>query len=179
MQKMVLAVIGGIIALLVVSLSSQNARAIPAFARKYQTSCLTCHTFFPHLTAVGEAFRLNGYKLPDDELYVKDKPVSMGAEAYKKMFPDAVWPSDIPGLPPIAILVNSSITDNFSGPDKKNLQFDLPSDASILAAGTMGSKVSFFTELAFDNTDNSSEVNAWLMYQGLGSSFLGACRLLI
>jgi hypothetical protein len=173
MKKMVLAVLGGLFVVILFSLSSQNARAIPAFARKYQTSCLTCHAIFPHLTAVGEAFRMNGYKLPNDELYVKDKPVSMGAEAYKKMFPNAVWPSDIPGLPPIAILVNSSITNNLSGPDKKKLKFNLPSDASILAAGNMDRNLSFFTELAFDNSDNSSEVNAWLMYQGLGSSFLG------
>lgn len=27
----------------------------------------------------------------------------MGAEAYKKVFPEVIWPSKIPGLPPLAI----------------------------------------------------------------------------
>jgi hypothetical protein len=42
--------------LLVVALSlavAAPARAIPAFARKYGTSCLTCHTVYPKLTPFG------------------------------------------------------------------------------------------------------------------------------
>ena len=34
-----------------------SANAIPAFARKYETSCQTCHTGFPKLNPFGEAFR--------------------------------------------------------------------------------------------------------------------------
>ncbi len=173
MKKMSLASYVGILTGFLMLLSVHNVWAIPAFARKYQTSCVTCHAPFPTLTAVGESFRLNGYKLPNDELYVKDKPVSMGAEAYKKMFPDSVWPSDIPWMPPVSILVNSNITTNFNGPETKKTKFNLPSDASILAAGTLGDDISFFTELAFDNADSSSKVNAWLMYQGLGSKLFG------
>src|SRR5512135_263725 len=84
-----------------VTLLPQDAAAIPAFARKYKTACMTCHTVWPKLSAVGESFRLLGYRLPEtDELYVKDQPVSMGAEQYKKLFPNSIWPSDIPGMPP-------------------------------------------------------------------------------
>ena len=36
---------------------------IPAFARMYRTSCSTCHTAAPKLNVLGEAFRLNGYRL--------------------------------------------------------------------------------------------------------------------
>jgi hypothetical protein len=72
--------------------NSDNADAIPAFARKYKTSCVLCHAPFPRLTAMGEAFRLNGYKIPEgDEIYVKEEPVSLGAEAYKKVFPEDIW----------------------------------------------------------------------------------------
>jgi hypothetical protein len=38
---------------------SRPAAAIPAFARKYGTSCQTCHTIFPKLNPFGEAFRRN------------------------------------------------------------------------------------------------------------------------
>ena len=42
-------------ALLVAASASAPARAIPSFARKYGTSCLTCHTVYPKLTPFGEA----------------------------------------------------------------------------------------------------------------------------
>ena len=35
--------VGGVLVVLAVTVAGP-ARAIPAFARKYQTSCLTCHT---------------------------------------------------------------------------------------------------------------------------------------
>ena len=34
-----------------------QANGIPAFARKYQTSCTTCHDSFPHLNDFGKAFK--------------------------------------------------------------------------------------------------------------------------
>lgn len=173
MKKLLLFLCTGITAAIFILLSCQTASAIPAFARKYQTSCMTCHAPYPRLNAVGQSFRLNGYRFPDDELYVKDKPVSMGAEAYKKMFPESIWPSDIPGLPPLAVVVNNAVNYNFSGPDKKKLTFDLPTDASLVGAGTMGDNVSFFAEFAVDNSDNSSQVNAWLMYHSLGGEVIG------
>ena len=64
-------------ALLVVVLPGRAA-AIPAFARKYQTSCQTCHIVFPKLNAFGEAFRLRGYHMPaETEEMVKQKPVGL------------------------------------------------------------------------------------------------------
>ena len=41
-------------------------QAFPIFARKYETSCQTCHTIFPKLNAFGEAFRLKGYRMPGE-----------------------------------------------------------------------------------------------------------------
>ena len=43
---------------------ASHAWAIPAFARKYKTGCVTCHTIFPKLTPFGEQFRRNGYRFP-------------------------------------------------------------------------------------------------------------------
>lgn len=84
-----------------------RAAAIPAFARKYETSCLTCHTVYPRLTPFGEAFRRNGYRFPGvDSDYVKQGPIVMGQEATKKTFPKSVWPSSIPASVPLAIGVN-------------------------------------------------------------------------
>lgn len=40
-------------------------QAIPAFARKYQVSCSTCHAPFPRLKPFGEDFAAAGFKMPD------------------------------------------------------------------------------------------------------------------
>jgi len=83
------------------------ASAIPAFARKYGTSCLTCHTVYPKLTPFGEAFRRNGYRFPGvDSDFVKQETVPLGQEANKKTFPRSVWPATIPSSLPVAIGFN-------------------------------------------------------------------------
>lgn len=91
---------------------SKRADAVPVFARKYRTSCTTCHwATFPALNPFDKAFKNNGYRFPeDDEVYVKDTPMAMGGEHWKKLFPKALWPSDIPYLPPISLLVTSDFT---------------------------------------------------------------------
>ncbi len=40
-----------------------DAGAIPAFARKYRVSCSLCHRPFPRLSAFGEQFAANGFRL--------------------------------------------------------------------------------------------------------------------
>jgi hypothetical protein len=41
-----------------------DAHAIPAFARRYRTTCATCHAPFPRLTPFGEQFAANGFAMP-------------------------------------------------------------------------------------------------------------------
>src|SRR5438477_1788673 len=81
--------------------SVPTASAVPAFSRKYHTSCQTCHVIFPKLNPFGEAFRLNGYRLPGETPdQVKQTPVSLGAEAYERLWPKMVYPSTLPGNVP-------------------------------------------------------------------------------
>ena len=89
---------------ILLSIGVGPASAVPVFSRKYQTSCMTCHTVFPKLNPFGEAFRLNGYRLPaQTEDQIKEKPVSLGADAYKRLWPKMVYPSDLPGGAPFAL----------------------------------------------------------------------------
>ena len=39
-----------------------EALAIPTFARRYATSCATCHQAWPRLNSVGESFRISGFR---------------------------------------------------------------------------------------------------------------------
>ena len=85
-----------------------TASAIPAFARLYGTSCMTCHIDFPKLNDFGKAFKDAGFQFPkDEEADIKIPPVLLGAEAQKQNFPKSVWPGTIPGIPPIGLRFNS------------------------------------------------------------------------
>lgn len=172
MKKMIFWSLILTVSFLFVELFPGDAEAIPAFARKYKTSCVTCHGTFPRLTALGEAFRLNGYKMPDgDELYVKDQPVSMGAAAYKKVFPEAVWPSDIPGMPPISIRVIGDLEYDIGddGNDRDNpYKVEFPHEVEIFVAGSFGESMSFFGEIEFEEPNNSEiTLKAWLMWEDI------------
>jgi len=146
-----------------VSLNVPSASAIPAFARKYETSCQTCHTGFPKLNPFGEAFRLNGYRMPKEtEDQIKIKPVSLGAEAYKRMWPNAIYPSDLPGQVPLAMNIKmasvyaSSLDDSGRTVTKNDFQF--PQEANLFSAGTLGEHMSFFGEVTWgEQPDGSSE----------------------
>lgn len=129
----------------------RNAYAIPAFARKYQTSCQTCHVAAPALTPFGEAFRQNGYRFPggNDAAMTKVPPVSMGAEGYKKLWPHAVWPAEIPGMPPIAILLES--TTEYDHATKTVTFGNMGGEVEILAAGTLDEHFSFWGGFEFAN----------------------------
>src|SRR5215472_17000335 len=81
--------------------------SIPAFARQYQTSGVTCHSDFPKLNDFGKAFKDAGFKFPtDDETFLKVPPTMLGSPAQKDLFPHTVWPGTIPGLPPIGLRMN-------------------------------------------------------------------------
>ncbi|MGC8580481.1 MAG: hypothetical protein ACP5JP_10015 [bacterium] len=51
---------------------SDNALAIPAFARKYGFTCTMCHTAYPKLNDFGQRFRDNGYQIPGQEGFEKN-----------------------------------------------------------------------------------------------------------
>ncbi len=141
------------------------AQAVPAFARKYQTSCQTCHVIFPKLNAFGEAFRLRGYRMPNEtEDLVKEKPVSLGAPAYKRLWPKAVWPGELPGTVPLAVNVkfadaNSSTLNEDLSVTKVSNDLQFPQEVNLFGAGTLGDRLSFFTELTVgENPDASAAI---------------------
>jgi len=150
--------VGLVLALVVLWTATTPALAIPAFARKYGTSCQTCHIAFPALTPFGEAFRLNGYRFPEgaDPSMTKQESISMGSEGYKKMWPNAVWPGDIPGLPPLSVVVESEVVN--SREDKTTSFGDLGGEFALLTGGTLGDNVSFYGEVEAAREDGESSI---------------------
>jgi hypothetical protein len=169
-----------VLSLVVIALlgMAATAEAVPAFARKYQTSCQTCHAMFPKLNAFGEAFRLRGYRMPGqtDDM-VKEKPVSLGAPAYKRLWPEAIWPGEISSAVPLAInmklasVSTSTLNDDGSVTRIHNdLQF--PQELNIFGAGTLGDHVSYLGEVTFGaNPDGSVSVDLEHAHIGFDSPF--------
>jgi hypothetical protein len=151
------------VSLIVLWAGVSPAGAVPVFSRKYGTSCVTCHTIFPKLNPFGEAFRLNGYRMPKElEEQLKQPQVSLGSESYKKIWPKAVAPSDLPGFAPFAMNVKmttlyQSIVDASGRQTIKN-DFQFPQEVNIFTAGTLGEHFGFFGEVTFgQNPDGSVE----------------------
>jgi hypothetical protein len=138
----------------VVLTSVPRSYAIPAFSRKYQTSCTTCHNNYPELNDFGEAFKKNGFKFPkDDEVFVKEPPVMLGSKAQKEAFPGAVYPGEIPGSLPIAFRYEGAMNVNSSQPKPVQTggfvpRTDLfgPNTFTIISAGSFGPNISFWID---------------------------------
>ncbi len=104
--------IAALCAAMTVLLLAGQAQAIPAFARRYETSCQTCHVAFPKLTPFGEAFRRNAYRFPGggDATAEKEEPLPLGNDAMKDRYPAAVWPGQVARQLPLSLLVDGKMT---------------------------------------------------------------------
>ena len=157
----------------------QPVYAIPAFSRQYGTSCSTCHIDFPKLNDFGKAFKDAGFKFPkDDESMLKIPPVMLGAPANAELWPKAIWPGTIPGIPPIGLRYNNYL--QFTSGSRNNFNNLLPPGSigpyvptadfetglfSIFTAGNFGSDIAFWV----DDDISVSGANA---NGGLGEAYL-------
>jgi len=131
---------------------SRDGSALPVFARKYHTACSTCHSAFPVRNGFGEAFRNNGYRFPggQDEEMVKEEPIRLGQESYKKVFPDAIWPSDIPNMPSLGFLGKIRA---YTPKDEDTGSFHetkIVEDLETFFAGTITDQITYFGDFAIN-----------------------------
>jgi hypothetical protein len=170
--------------LLLVALSN-SSYAIPAFARMYGTSCSTCHLDFPKLNDFGKAFKDAGFKFPkEDESMLKIPPVMLGAPANKELWPKAIWPGTIPGIPPIGLRYNTYF--QYTGSSSNNFAALTPSGSlppfipatdfetgffSLYTAGNFGSDIAFWVNddisVSGDNS-NGGLGDAYLKFVNIG-----------
>ncbi len=165
-----------IVVTVIVTATGRPASALPVFARKYRTSCQTCHTVFPKLTPFGEAFRRNGYMWPGvDSDEVKAEPILMGTDANKQLFPKAVWPSSISPFPPLAVGLNGQA---FINPDPNSsatagdngARFNLDTliqEAHLYTAGSIDDSISYYSEVTFSRTEGLDLERAALYFNSL------------
>jgi hypothetical protein len=159
-----------------------SSKAIPAFSRKYGTSCTTCHSNYPELNDFGTAFKKNGFKFPkDDETFVKQDPVMLGSKAQKEAFPGAVYPGEIPGTIPISFRYEGNFQYNAQQPTPveaagyvPRTDLFVPNTFTIISAGSFGPNLSFWVDddiSAGASGANGGLGDGWLKYNDLGHYF--------
>ncbi len=153
------AIVCALVAFIVVMfVEISDAHALPSFSRKYQTSCLTCHTVYPMLNSFGEAFRRNGYRFPsikgsEDSDSIKSAQIPLGQEEYVRLFPEAVLPDKIMEAVPLSIMLNGAITMNFPDSDAKAAAGNVftwngvVGEAHIFAGGAFNDNLTYFAQL--------------------------------
>lgn len=162
--------------------SAPKSNAIPAFSRKYQTSCTTCHNNYPELNDFGEAFKRNGFKFPkDDDVFVKQDPVLLGSKAQKEAFPEAVYPGEIPGTLPIAFRYEGNFNWNAKQPAPvvaagyvPRTDLFVPNTFTIISSGSFGPNLSFWIDddiSAGASGANGGLGDGYLKYNDLGHIF--------
>ncbi len=165
----------GVAAALLLTLTGPLARTaaadghdgpIPAFARKYRTSCSTCHTAAPKLNVLGEAFQLNGYRFPENDLLLrKDQPVPLGAEPWRDLWPRAIWPGEVSGFAPLALRIQNDAGAERRPGGATRWSYHFPNEVEILAGSALGETMGAFLEVAWSPADGLQVEQAKLAFQ--------------
>ncbi len=159
-----------LLALMFILLAQVDASAIPAFARKYQTSCTTCHVIYPKLNAYGEGFRNSGYRfIGNDEELVKQPDVPMGADAWKHVFPQGTWPGALPSSVPLAIRAAFGAS-YWPDEEVRKSSFQNPWEISLLWGTGLGEHISTYGKV---NIDGGNLDRAFVRFGSLFDDTLG------
>jgi hypothetical protein len=111
-------------------LISGIAEAIPAFARKYQMSCTTCHSpAMPRIKAFGEEFAGNGFRMKDTEapryfVSTGDEKLSLLREV------------------PLAIRLEGHMT--YDNKNSDAFEFGFPFGVKLLSGGEISDHFSYY-----------------------------------
>lgn len=132
------------------------AAAIPAFARRYKVSCQLCHNPIPTLTAFGESFAGNGFRMSSgeepgdtlstgDELLVllKDVPLALRLDLYAQGYANGRAATD----------------------------FQAPYGVKLLSGGPLSKSISYyFYTFLLERGDVGGVEDAFLYFNDLGGA---------
>lgn len=110
------------------------SEAIPAFARKTNMTCSTCHTAWPALNAFGRQYKEHGYRI--GHLEPPTKVISK----------DLKWNESLP----VSVLLVSRPYDKKKSGEKKIRAIH---EVELMVAGPMGDKYSSFIEIEAEDED--------------------------
>ncbi len=120
----------------VVSLAPIPAEAVPAFARKYDLSCASCHTKPPRLNPFGEAFHMAGFQIP---------AVQEGETKEKRRIGRVMSETSLLNI--FSVRTTGDFVRSDSGGTRGTTDIVLPQDVSLYLSGTLADGLSYFFEL--------------------------------
>ncbi len=133
---------GALVLVFLILSGSQNANALPAFARKYGLRCSACHESWPMLNYFGQKFKDNGYQLMND----RDAPIWQNA---------SYWPITLRITPFWSReSINKVAVDTATGTGETKITttgFNL-TGLDILTGGTLEKNISFLLVPSSDET---------------------------
>lgn len=136
--------------LLTVGALAEIAEAIPAFARRYNLSCVVCHVGFPKLNGFGEEFAANGYQLPDED---------MSAHGAK------VGDEKLLLLPNLPLAVRAESFFRARADTRTHTDFETPSLIKIISGAPLKKDAAYyFTFLATENGNVAGVEDAFLFF---------------
>lgn len=134
------------VGILILSLFPSSSSAIPAFARKYDLSCTSCHTKPPRLNPFGEAFNMSGFQIPaTQEGEIKEKQ-RIGRVNLERDF-----------LNIFAVRVMGDFVESFQGGDQTEANLAFPNELELFLAGTLTQDISYFFEIKSERLHREGE----------------------
>ena len=153
MKKAILLLIGSFI---LIQAAAVDLQAIPAFARKYQMTCKTCHTPFPKLKAYGEEFAANGFVIKD-----KDAPryyVDTG-DSFLSLLREI----------PVALRMEGFFT--YNNAETKQWDFTSPYLLKFLSGGEITKNIAYYFYFFFSERGEVAGIeDAFIMFNDLFGS---------
>jgi len=148
----------GSILILLAAVGLGSLRAMPAFARKYSTSCKTCHSPFPKLKPYGDDFAANGFVIKDKEtprynIDTGDSFLSLLREV------------------PIALRLEGFL--NYNNENSRKLDFGAPHILKIISGGELFKNVSYYFYFFFSEKGEVAGIeDAFVIFNNLFHSDL-------
>jgi len=143
----------GLFLALFVSLFVQvpTASAIPSYARQTGFPCKSCHMTPPELTALGRAFKLNGYTMAGQPT-VTSKPAGnqVGLNLLQNFPLSVLFDTAFTSLRSPQVVPNPDPTGTPAFLPSQNGSFQFPEDASLFLAGAWSTHVGSFIQVTYD-----------------------------
>ena len=141
-----------VLSFIIIAFFANDLFAIPAFARKYNMSCKTCHEPFPKLKPYGNEFAGNGFELKDKDAtrYYTDT-----GDDYLSLIRDV----------PLAMRLEGYVTYNQG--DAEQSDFTAPIIFKLLSGGTITKDVAYYIYYILESGEPGKIEDAWLMFNNL------------
>ncbi len=147
-KRVRLHILRALLTVLAVGLFAQSAHAIPAFARRYRVPCQFCHDGYPKLSAIGEQFKLRGFRLEQETSDVKQ------------------WLKSVP------VILRARVLTTFVE-DGDSSTFGI---FNLITAGNLNNRFSYWFDRIWvasdgDDKDEGQTDNAWLRFELVPEEF--------